>query len=217
MLKNYILTTLRSLRNKPTYSLLNIAGLALGIACATLIFLWVEDELTWDHKVADRSQIYWARMNMPYNGSVNSFDGVPGPLAPEAIKSIAGISYAVRLSSNERRLFTIGDKVLYDNGTFADSSYIDMLKISFLKGNPTGCLRKKHSIVLTQSTARKFFGDADPVGKTLLMDNHINYAVTGIVPDFPKNLTLQFNWLATFDDYLDEQGWLKSWNSFGPA
>lgn len=55
MLKNYILTTLRSLRNKPTYSLLNIAGLALGIACATLIFLWVEDELTWDHTVVDRS------------------------------------------------------------------------------------------------------------------------------------------------------------------
>jgi putative ABC transport system permease protein len=215
MLKNYILTTLRSLRNKPTYSLLNVAGLALGIACATLIFLWVEDELTWDHKVADRSQIYWTRLNMPYNGTITSFDGVPGPMAPEAIKSISGIRYAVRLSSNERRLFTIGDKAMYEKGTFADSSYIDMLKIPFLKGSPVGCLRIKHSIVLTETTARKFFGDTEPIGKTLLMDNNINYVVTGIVADFPKNLTLQFNWLATFDDYLDEQGWLKSWGSFG--
>lgn len=215
MLKNYILTTLRSLRNKPTYSLLNIAGLALGIACATLIFLWVEDELTWDHKVADRNQIYWARLNMPYNGTVTSFDVVPGLLAPEAIRTIPGIRYAVRLSNSERRLFTIGDKVMYEKGTFADSSYFDMLKIPFLKGSPAGCLRLKHSIVLTESTARKFFGDTEPIGKTLVMDNNINYSVTGVVADFPKNVTLQFNWLAAFDDYLDEQGWLRTWGSFG--
>jgi putative ABC transport system permease protein len=77
MLKNYILTTFRSLRNKPTYSLLNIGGLGLGIACAALIFLWVEDELSWDHKVQDRSQIYQVRLNMPYNGAITSFNGVP--------------------------------------------------------------------------------------------------------------------------------------------
>jgi len=215
MIKNYILTALRSLRNKPTYSLLNIAGLALGIACATLIFLWVEDELTWDHKVADRNQIYWTRLNMPYNGTITSFNNVPGPLAPEAIRTIPGIRYAVRLSIGERRLFTIGDKVVYENGTFADSSYFDMLKIPFLKGKSVGCLRLKHSIVLTESTARKFFGDTEPIGKVLVMNNNINYTVTGVVADFPKNVTLQFNWLATFDDYLDEQGWLKTWGSFG--
>lgn len=215
MLKNYILTTLRSLRNKPTYSLLNVAGLALGIACATLIFLWVEDELTWDQKVTDRNQIYQVRLNMPYNGTITSFDGAPGPLAPEAIKTISGIRYAVRLSRDERRLFTIGNKLLYENGTFADSSYFDMLKIPFLKGSPAGCMRLKHSIVLTESTARKFFGGTEPIGKTLVMNNNINYTVTGVVADFPKNVTLQFNWLAAFDDYLDEQGWLKTWGSFG--
>jgi len=105
--------------------------------------------------------------------------------------------------------------VIYENGTFADSSYIDMLKIPFLKGSPVGCLHLKHSIVLTESTARKFFGDTEPIGKVLVMNNNINYTVTGIVADFPKNLTLQFNWLAAFDDYLDEQGWLKTWGSFG--
>jgi len=215
MLKNYILTTLRSLRNKPTYSLLNIAGLALGIACATLIFLWVEDELTWDHTVVDRSNIYWTRLNMPYNGKITSFDNVPGPLAPEAIKTIPGIRYAVRGTNTERRLFTIGDKVIYEDGTFADSSYVDLLKISFLKGSRVGCLRLKHSIVLTESTARKFFGNADPMGKTLVMNNSINYKVTGIVPDFPKNVSLRFNWLVAFEDYTDEQDWLKTWGSFG--
>lgn len=214
MLKNYILTTIRSLRNKPTYSFLNIAGLALGIACAILILLWVEDELTWDHQVADRNNIYWTRLNMPYNGKITSFDGVPGPLATEAIRTIPGIRYAVRIA-NERRLFTIGDKALYEGGTFADPSYVHMLKIPFLKGSPTGCLRQKHSIVLTASTARKFFGDADAMGKVLVVNNSDNYTVTGIVPDFPNNVTLKFDWLASFDDYLDGQKWLKTWGSFG--
>jgi len=215
MFKNYILTTFRSLRNKPTYSLLNITGLALGIACATLIFLWVEDELTWDHEVANRNQIYWTRLNMPYNGKITSYDGVPGPLAPEAIKTIPGIRYAIRVTNGERQLFTIGDKVLYENGTFADSSYFDLLRIPFLKGSRVGCLRLKHSIVLTQSTARKFFGDAEPIGKTLRMNNTINYTVTGVVADFPNNRTLQFNWLAAWDDYTDVQQWLTNWGSFG--
>jgi putative ABC transport system permease protein len=89
---------------------------------------------------------------------------------------------------------------MYEDGTFADSSYLDMLKIPFLKGSPVGCLRLRHSIVLTASTARKFFGDADPIGKALVMNNNINYKVTGVVADFPKNLTLQFNWLAAFED-----------------
>ncbi|HVU94767.1 MAG TPA: ABC transporter permease [Puia sp.] len=215
MFSNYILTTLRSLRNKPTYSLLNMAGLALGIACATLIFLWVEDEVTWDHSVADSKHIYWTRLNMPYNGTITSFDNVPGVMAPEAIKTIPGIRYAVRLTNNERRLFTVGEKLIYENGTFADSSYFQLLKIPFLKGNPSGCLRLKHSIVLTESTARKFFGDTDPMGKTLLMGNSINYTVTGIVPDFPENVTLHFNWLAAWEDYTDELSWLTTWGSFG--
>jgi len=215
MLENYILTTFRSLRNKPAYSLLNVAGLALGIACATLIFLWVEDELTWDHSIAGNKQIYWTRLNMPYNGKITSFDNVPGPMAPETIKTIPGIRYAVRFSSNERRLFTVGDKLLYENGTYADSSYFQLLKIPFLKGDPSGCLRLKHSIVLTESTARKFFGDADPMGKALLMGNSINYTVTGIVPDFAENVTLHFQWLAAWEDFTDEQQWLTTWGSFG--
>ena len=214
MFKNYILTTLRSLRNKPTYSLLNVAGLALGIACAALIFLWVEDELTWDHQVAGGSQIYWTRLNMPYNGTITSFGNVPGPLAPEAIKTIPGIKYAVRLA-NERHLFTIGEKVMYEDGGFADSNYFNMLKVPFLKGSPIGCFRLKHSIVLTTTTARKFFGDADPMGKVVVINNSINYTVTGVIPDFPKNTTLRYNWLAAFEDYIDEQGWLTTWGSFG--
>jgi predicted permease len=215
MLKNYILTTLRSLRNKPTYSLLNVAGLALGIACATLIFLWVEDELSFDRGFANRDRIYWSRLNMPYNGTITSFDGVPGPMAPEAIKTIPGIRYAVRISQGERRLFVTNDKTIYENGAFADPSYFQIFSVPFLKGRASDALRRPHSIVISQPMARRFFGNADPIGRTLRMNNSINYTVTGIVPESPKNQTLTFDWLTTFDDYLEEQGWLKDWGNFG--
>jgi putative ABC transport system permease protein len=215
MLKNYILTTFRRLRYKPTYSLLNVAGLALGIACAALIFLWVEDELTWDHSVADRGQIYRIRMNMPYNGIIANFAILPGPFAAEAARTIPGIRYAVRYARNQRCLFTIGKNVLYESGVFADSGYLDLSKVPFLRGRREGCFRLKHSIVLTRSTAREFFGDADPLGKALLMDNHIDYTVTGVVPDFPSNVSLQFNWLAGWDDYTDKWSWLKTWDHVG--
>ena len=215
MLKNYILTTFRSLRNKPTYSLLNVAGLALGIACATLIFLWVEDELSFDRQTPDRDRIYWSRLNMPYNGTITSFAGVPGPMGPAAKKAIPGIRYAVRLSSDERRLFVTNDKSIYENGIFADSSYLDLFRVPFLKGAAAGALRRPQSIIISAPMARRFFGNADPIGRTLRMSNSTNYTVTGVVPESPDNQTFRFDWLTSFDDFLEQQQGMKVWGNLG--
>jgi putative ABC transport system permease protein len=186
MLRNHLTTTIRSWRKSPAHSILNITGLALGIACAALILLWVEDELNWDHQVPDRSRIYMARMNMPYQGSINSYTQVTGLLGPAAAKEIPGIQHQFRYSDGETRLFRVGDKTLYDDGTFADSAYFDITKVPFVEGNPRGCLRQLHSIIITVSTAKKFFGGEDPMGKTMRMDT-VNYTVTGVVRDFATN------------------------------
>jgi putative ABC transport system permease protein len=215
MLRNHLTTTIRSWRKSPAHSILNITGLALGIACAALILLWVEDELNWDHQVPDRSRIYMARMNMPYQGAITSYAQVTGLLGPAAEKDIPGIRHTFRYSDGEHDLFTVGDKTLYEDGTFADSGYFDITKIPFIKGSPRGCLRQLHSIVITAATAKKFFGEEDPMGKTMRMDNKINYTVTGVVPDFPNNYSLGFHWLAAFDDYLVKQPWLTQWANWG--
>ncbi|HEV3324522.1 MAG TPA: ABC transporter permease, partial [Puia sp.] len=215
MLRNHLTTTIRSWRKSPAHSILNITGLALGIACAALILLWVEDELNWDHQVPDRNLIYMTRMNMPYQGAIVSFTAVPGPLGPAAEKGIPGIQYAFRYSNGERKLFTVDDKTLYEDGTYADSGYFDITKIPFIKGAPQGCLRQLHSIVITASTAKKFFGDKDPMGKTMRMNNSIDYTVTGVVPDFPNNNSLGFNWLASFDDFLVSQPFMTAWSNWG--
>jgi ABC-type antimicrobial peptide transport system permease subunit len=214
MLRNHLTTTIRSWRKSPGHSLLNITGLALGIACACLILLWVENELNWDHQVPDRNRIYMVRMNMPVQGTINSLNVVTGMLGPAAEKSIPGIQHMFR-NDNDSRLFTVGDKTLYEDGTYADSGFFDITKIPFLKGSPHGCLRGLHSIVITRSTAEKFFGAEDPMGKTMRMNNKTDYTVTGVVPDFPDNYSLGFHWLTTFDDYLVEQPWLTGWANFG--
>ena len=214
MLRNHLTTTIRSWRKSPAHSILNITGLALGIACAALILLWVEDELNWDSQVPDRNRIFMVRMNMPVRGTINSYPFVTGVLGPAAEKGIPGIRHIFRYD-NDQRLFTVGDKTLYDDGMYADSGYFDITKIPFLKGSSPGCLRRLHSIVITASTAKKFFGDDDPMGKTMRMNNKTNYTVTGVVPDFPSNYSLGFHWLTAFDDYLVEQPWLNGWGNFG--
>src|SRR5580658_47617 len=214
MLRNHLTTTIRSWRKSPVHSILNITGLALGIACAALILLWVEDELNWDSQVPDRNRIYMVRMNMPVQGQISSYTQVTAMLGPAAEKNIPGIQHTFRYD-NDRRLFTVGDKTLYEDGTYADSGFFDITGIPFLKGSPQGCLRAPHSIVITASTARKFFGDQDPMGKSMRMNNKTNYTVTGVVPDFPNNYSLGFHWLTTFDDYIVEQPWLSGWPNFG--
>ena len=139
MLRNHLTTTIRSWRKSPAHSILNITGLALGIACAALILLWVEDELNWNHQVPDRSRIYMARMNMSFQGYINSFTGIPCLFGPAAEQGIPGIQHFFRYADGERRLFTIGDATLYEEGTFADSGYFDITKIPFIKGAPQGC------------------------------------------------------------------------------
>jgi putative ABC transport system permease protein len=215
MLRNHLTTTIRSWRKSPAHSLLNITGLALGIACAALILLWVEDELNWDHQVPDRHRIYMVRMNMPYQGQITSYNQVTGLLGPAAEKGIPGIQHMFRYSDGDRRLFTAGDKTLYEDGTYADSGYFDITKTPFIKGSPHGCLRAPHSIVITASTAKKFFGDEDPIGKAMRMDNKTNYTVTGVVPDFSDNYSLGFHWLTSFDDFMVEQPWLTRWSNWG--
>jgi putative ABC transport system permease protein len=214
MLRNHLTTTIRSWRKSPANHILNITGLALGIACAALILLWIENELSWDSQVPDRNRIFMVRMNMPVQGTINSYSNVTGVLGPAAEKGIPGIQHMFRYD-NDRRLFTVGDKTLYEDGTYADSGFFDITRVPFIKGSPQGCLRAPHSIVITASTAKKYFGDDDPMGKTMRMNNKTNYTVTGVVPDFPINYSLGFHWLTAFDDYLVEQPWLTGWANFG--
>jgi predicted permease len=213
MLINYLKTTIRAIRKSPIYGLLNIAGLALGIACAAMIFLWVEDELAFDYTVAKRNVLYSIRMNIDYSGRIESFTAVPGPMSEAIRGTIPGVVNNSRVGMG-RELFGLNDKTTYEFGFYVDTSYFSMMQPSFIRGSAAG-FNNPHSLVITETMANKFFGKADPVGKTLRVGNQENYMVIGVVKDAPQNVSLQFGWLAPVSNFFEKNTWLNYWGTWG--
>ena len=214
MIKNYIKTTLRSLLKNRSYSFLNITGLAIGIACASLIFLWVQDELTFNYNFAKRDVLYKIYENQTYDGKTSTFFGTPGPMAKAIKAEIPGIKNAARMTGDGgNQLFALGDKSISEIGNYADPEIFSMLQLPFVKGSGTNAFQQLHSVVINETMARKFFGDADPMGKALRINNERDYTVTGVFKDLPKNSTYQFQWLAPLQNIDHKQPWMTIWGA----
>jgi len=213
MIKNYLKTTLRSLLKNRSYSFLNIAGLAIGITCASLIFLWVQDEMTYNHNFVKRDNLYVVYENQTYEGKISTFHGTPGPMAKAIASEIPGIKKAARMGGADGQIFAAGDKIISENGNYADPEIFSMLQIPFVSGNAANPFQQLRSIVINETMARKFFGDASPVGKTLKMNNEKDFVITGVFKDLPKNSTFQFQWLAPMANIDHTQPWMTIWGA----
>jgi putative ABC transport system permease protein len=216
MFKNYFKTAFRNLWKNKGYGFLNIAGLAIGITCAGLIFLWVEDELSYDYINLKRDQVYQVLENQAYEGKTYTFGSTPGLLGPALKEEIPGVINSFRTTWENYTLFTLGDKTIFENGFYADSSIFDVMTLAFVEGGKENAFAQLHSVVITQKMAKKFFGDAPSVlGKTLKVDNQEEYVVSGVLKDLPTNSTFQFDWLAPFKVYMDKNSWLLQWGNNG--
>ena len=213
MIKNYFKTTFRSLLKNRSYSFLNISGLAIGIACASLIFLWVQDELTFNHNFEKRDNIYRIYENQTYEGKVSTFHATPGPMAKAMKADIPGIKNAARMGGTGNQLFALGEKTINEQGDYADKEILSILNLPFIHGNAANALQQLHAVVINETMAQKFFGDADPVGKTLRMNNEQDFTVTGVFKDLPKNSTFQFHWLAPMENIDHKQPWMTVWGA----
>jgi len=222
MFRNYLKTTIRNLWKNKVYGFLNIFGLAIGVTCAGLIFLWVEDEYSYDQHNAKKNQLYWIRENQAYNGKIYTFNATPGLMAPAMKTEIPGLANTARCTWDQTVLFSINDKAIYEHGAYADSSMFSMFTIPFVEGNPATAFNQLHSLVISEKMARKFFPkegkpgyDRNLIGKTIKVDNKEDYMVTGIFKDFPDNSSLKQSWFSPFQVYFDKNGWLKNWGSNG--
>ena len=223
MFKHYLKTAWRIIWKNKGYSFMNIFGLAIGIACAGLIFLWAEDELNWDNNNVNKKNLYAIRENASYAGNTFTNWSTPRPMFAAIKTEIPGIVNTCRVSDEEvKSLFSIGDKTMYASGKYADASLFSMFTLPFVQGNAATAFNQLHSIVITQSTAKRFFGDeGNVVGKRVRVDNKQDYVVTGVVKDLPQNASLQFEWVMPYEVNLIENnsyqnGDATSWNSYGP-
>jgi putative ABC transport system permease protein len=215
MIRNYIKTMWRSLAKSRTYSFLNIGGLAIGIACASLIFLWVEDEVNFDSVNTKKDNLYFVMENQQYDTYVFTEGSTPGLMAPAIKAELPGVANTCRLSEGgSSLLFTQGDKSVFSSGQYADKEIFSMFTLPFVRGNAEHAFDQLHSVVITQKTAKKFFGEEkDVIGKTIRVDNKQDYVVTGVLKDLASNSSLQFEWLMPYKIYFDQYSYLKSWGN----
>jgi predicted permease len=215
MFKNYFKTTIRSLWKNKGYSFLNIFGLAIGIACAGFIFLWVEDELNFDQFNTKIDRLYFIREHQKYDTYTATFGSTPAPMAPVIKAEIPGIANTCRIDGLDTKLITIGNRSMYAGGSYVDSSLFSMFTFPFVQGNEKTAFKELYSMVVTQSTAKKFFGDEkNVIGKTVRVDNKQDYVITGVIKDIPKNSTVQFEWVAPFQIWYDEnKSWAQAWGN----
>src|SRR6266542_6308893 len=129
---------------------------------------------------------------------------------------IPGVKNSCRTTWQQTVLFSLGDKAIYEDGYYADSSVFSIFTLPFVQGKPHNAFTQVHSLVISEKMAKKFFGDdKDIVGKTLKADNKEDYMITGVMKDLPENSTQQFDWLAPFKIYYDQNNWLQYWGSNG--
>ncbi|MEJ7683136.1 MAG: ABC transporter permease [Segetibacter sp.] len=201
MFKNYFKTTIRNLWRNKTYSFLNIFGLAVGVACAALISVWVEDEVNFDRNYEKRNYLYKVFQNQSFEEEISTMRATSGPLANALKTEIPGIKNAARLSfnANFKQLFSFNNKMINEQGYYADSSAFSMLMLPFVYGRADNAFKQVHSIVISESTSKKLSNNTDPTGKTLKVNNEQEYLITGVFKDLPQNSTLHFQWLAPFE------------------
>jgi putative ABC transport system permease protein len=217
MVKNYILTALRNLRANRTNGFLNIFGLAIGIVCAGLIFLWVEDELKFDSNHLKKDRLYLVKINAKVDNGMFTHSSTPAPLGPAMLADMPGVANTCRTTEEPMPvLFNSGDRPVYADGLYTDPTIFSLFTLPFVQGNAQTAFTQLYSLVITEKTAKKFFGQTgNVVGKTIRVDNKQDYVITGVLKDLPENSTLQFEWLASFQLFLNQAPWAVKWGNFG--
>lgn len=215
MLKSYFLVALRNIFRNKAFSLINVAGLAFGISCSLIIFLWVRDELNTDGFHVNNDRLYKVMENQTYSGGqMYTFSSTPGPMAPVLKEEFPEIEMATRITWQNRKLFKWGEKSFFEEGRFVDQDFILMHSFPLEKGDLTTCLKDVHSIVISKAMARKFFGDEDPIGKPLVMDNDESFSVTGMLHEIPTTSSMQFDFLIPFEWFFQKnKQWIDQWGN----
>lgn len=213
---NYVKTALRVIRRQKAFSLINISGLAIGLTVCMLIVLWVADEWSFDRFHANAGRIFrvYRDESATQTGSTSAL--TPPPMAAALKADFPDIVRSTRFGYWSKPLVSFGEKKFNEeNYRNADPDFFAMFSFPLLEGNPETVFADPYSVVLTESTAAKYFGKEDPVGQTLTVNNTYDVLVTGILKDVPSNSSLKFDLLSPFELLLKESIGEKNGDNWG--
>ncbi|MFT6853382.1 MAG: putative ABC transport system permease protein [Cyclobacteriaceae bacterium] len=195
MLRNFFTVAVRNLRKNSLYSSINIVGLATGIVCSVLILLWVVDEVSFDKFLPKYDRLFQVYIQAEYDGKLNVFNSVPLPTY-EAMKSANSyIESSVVVGWGGDRLLTVGDKRLIKKGYYVSEEFLDMFEYPLYSGLKEEALDDPMSIVITRSLAKTLFGDEDPMGQMIKVEDDGSLQVTAVLEDVPQNSSFEFEYL----------------------
>jgi putative ABC transport system permease protein len=209
MLKNYFKIAWRNLGKSKVSSFINIGGLAVGMAVALLIGLWVYDELSYDKYHSNYDYIAQVMQHQTFNGKIGSQDAIPYPLGDELRNKYgSNFKYVVMASWVGDHILSIGDKKLSQKGIYMEPDAPRMFTLKMLKGNYDG-LKEMNSVLISASNAKAFFGDEDPINKVFKIDNKLSVKVTGVFEDLPRSTQLaSLTFIAPWDLYVSSEKWI---------
>jgi putative ABC transport system permease protein len=193
MIKNFFLLIFRNISRHKGFTFINIAGLAVGLAAALLILLWIQNELSYEKYNTNAQNIYRVEEDQFYSGEVYHVTVTPHPSGPVWLENIPEIKEQTRINRLPRVLFRQGDKVFFESFLVgADSGLFRMFTLPIILGDPETILRSPFSIVLSEKLANKYFGNINPIGKTLTLENRFQFMVTGVMKNLPQNSIFNF-------------------------
>jgi putative ABC transport system permease protein len=215
MFLHYLKVAYKNFFRQRGYSLINIVGLAIGMACCILILLWVQDEMNFDKFYDHADNIYRVICSDIWNGTRGKIVVTPAPVGPALKEDFANIIRFTRFVKITNVLFEVDNKkIVEDYITPVDPDFFRMFSFPFLYGDFNTALNDRYSIVLTKDIALKYFGVGNPVGKTMTMGGKLVLTVTGVVENVPQNSSFRFHMVVPFE-LLDDFGMsLKNWHRF---
>jgi putative ABC transport system permease protein len=218
MFKNYLKTAFRNLVKNKFYTLINIIGLALGIATCLLILLYVMDELSYDRYNLNANRIYRVNNEIKFGDNHVDLAVAPSLMGTTMVKEIPQVEQYTRIQWHGSLLIRKGSENLREERiAYGDSTLFEVFTLPMLAGDPKTALREPHSLVITETIAKKYFNGIDAVGKEITVNDSINYKVTGVIKDIPSQSHFNFDiFVATIENPLSrDDNWLsENWNTY---
>ncbi|HLX93939.1 MAG TPA: ABC transporter permease [Puia sp.] len=218
MLKNYLKTTVRNLAANKFYTLINIIGLATGLATCLLILLYVLDEFSFDRYNVNADRIYRVNNDVKFGGNHFDLAVAPALLGPTMAKELPQVEQYTRLRWYGSFMVRNGNENINEGRVgYADSTLFDVFSLPVIEGNPKTALKLAHSLVITESIANKYYNSTDVVGKTMQINDTVNYTITAVIKDIPRQSHFSFDFFVPLieDPRSSEDNWVsENWNTY---
>ena len=215
MIRNFFNITLRNISKNKGFTLINITGMAVGLAASLLILLWVQDELSFEKYNNHAQDIFRVEEDQFYSGERYHVTVTPYPSGPVWMQKIPEIKEQTRLNLwLPRVLFRNEEKVFFENSIIAaDSGFLKMFTLPLLRGDVATALRAPHSLIISEKLSKKYFGDENPLGRTITLENKFQFTVTGVIKSLPKNSMFTFEGIIPFSFLYEIGAIYDSWDS----